>query len=684
MSLTARAADLGGGLRSLLDVDGFPARWNCGRWSFSLGWLHIVSDLVIFAAYLSIPLALAYFLIRRRDFPYPWLTALFAAFILSCGIGHALEALIFWHPVYRLAGVMKAITAVISWATVIAVIRILPRSLELPGIARLNLQLQGEIANRLLAEQELRRGSAESRKLALVASCTDNAVILTDSLGRVEWVNEGFTRITGYSPEEAIGRSPGSLLQGPGTDRATDEFMRERQRQGEGFLAEVLNYAKDGREYWLSIEVRPIHDEGGRLVHFMAIEADVTERKRAEAEVRDLNARLEQRLLRLDALHQVDLAIASSLDIHLILGIVLDQVRTQLRVDAAAVLLFDPNEQALAHGSSRGFRTDEIYASRLRLGEGHAGRAALEHRTVSIPDLSDISEPFLCPTLVEAEGFAAYFAVPLVAKGQVQGVLEVYHRGVLEPDPEWTAFLETLAGQAAVAIDNVSLFRDLQRALASLTLSYDATIEGWAKALDLRDKETEGHTRRVTEMSVRLAREMGIEGAELVQIRRGALLHDIGKLGIPDAILLKPGKLTDGEWGVMRRHPGYALEWLSPVAFLRPALDIPYCHHEKWDGTGYPRGLAGEQIPASARLFAAVDVWDALRSDRPYRVGWAEGRVVEHLRSLAGTHLDPAVVKAFLRLLTGLGPGSSPAAQTGAPVDGTSPVMSRASASGLP
>jgi len=179
--------------------------------------------------------------------------------------------------------------------------------------------------------------------------------------------------------------------------------------------------------------------------------------------------------------------------------------------------------------------------------------------------------------------------------------------------------------------------------------------------LNLRDKETEAHPRRVTALTLELARVLGADEADLIHIRRGALLHDIGKLGIPDAILHKPEPLTAEEWEVMRHHPTYAYEWLAPIPDLRPALDIPYCHHERWDGTGYPRGLAGEQIPLSARIFAVVDIWDALRFDRPYRGAWSEADVREHLRSLAGTHLDPRVVATFLKLTS----GSEPAADRG-------------------
>jgi HD-GYP domain-containing protein (c-di-GMP phosphodiesterase class II) len=245
----------------------------------------------------------------------------------------------------------------------------------------------------------------------------------------------------------------------------------------------------------------------------------------------------------------------------------------------------------------------------------------------------------------------AYYATPLIAKGQIKGVLEVYHRAPLVLDADWVAFYETMAGQAAIAIDNAELFENLQRANFELTLAYDTTLEGWVHALDLRDKETEGHTQRVADMTLRLAESMGVKDESLVHVRRGVLLHDIGKMGIPDSILLKPGPLSEPEWEIMRRHPIYAHELLSPIQFLRKALDIPYCHHEKWDGAGYPRGLIGERIPLVARIFAVVDVWDALSSDRPYRKAWEREQVLEYIRSQAGLHFDPLVVEQFFRLL---------------------------------
>ena len=343
------------------------------------------------------------------------------------------------------------------------------------------------------------------------------------------------------------------------------------------------------------------------------------------------------------------MTITASLDLRVTFDVLLDQVVNQMHVDAAAVLMLTPSLSVLEYAAGRGFRSSAITRAHVRLGEGYAGRAALERRTVAVPNLRQATGELSKALRLSEEGFQAYYGVPLVAKGNVKGVLELFHRAPLAPDPEWLDFLETLAGQAAIAIDDAELFDRLQRSNDELTVAYDTTLEGWSRALDLRDKETEGHTRRVTEMTLRLARAAGtLDEDELVNVRRGALLHDIGKMGIPDSILLKPGPLTDEEWVVMRKHPVYAYELLMPIPFLRSALDIPYCHHEKWDGTGYPRGLRDELIPLAARLFAVVDVWDALRSDRPYRPGWPEDKVREHIRAGAGAHFEPRAVEIFL------------------------------------
>jgi len=255
--------------------------------------------------------------------------------------------------------------------------------------------------------------------------------------------------------------------------------------------------------------------------------------------------------------------------------------------------------------------------------------------------------------LFQREGFDSYYGVPLTAKGKIKGVLELFVRGPFEPDHEWEHFVRTIATQAAIAIDNASMFEDLERSNLELSLAYDTTLEGWAKALELRDRETEGHARRVVELTLQLGRAMGVGGMDMVHLRRGALLHDVGKMGVPDRILQKTGSLDDEDWEIMRRHPVYSFEWLSPISYLRPALDIPHYHHERWDGSGYPEGLVGEQIPLAARIFAIIDVWDALLSDRPYRKAWSREKTKKYIKSQSGKHFDPKVVEVFLELIKG-------------------------------
>lgn len=359
----------------------------------------------------------------------------------------------------------------------------------------------------------------------------------------------------------------------------------------------------------------------------------------------------QRRLERLAAFRNIDTAIANSLDLRLVLDVLLDQVINQLKVDAAAVLLYEPYSQSLEFAAVRGFRTSALQHTSLRLGDGFAGRAALERRIIHVPDLQRGQTDFLRSPQFKNECFVTYFGVPLVSKGDVKGVLEIFQRSSLNPNAEWLDFLKVLAGQAAIAIDNATLYQNLQRSNVELTLAYDTTLEGWSRALELRDVETEGHCRRVSAMTIDLASALDVDEGELVHVRRGALLHDIGKMAIPDSILKKPSSLSDQEWKIMRQHPVYACELLSPISYLRKAMDIPCFHHEKWDGTGYPQGLKGEQIPLAARIFAVVDVWDALNSDRPYRKAWPEEKVIDYIKEQSGKHFDSRVVKAFLELV---------------------------------
>jgi putative nucleotidyltransferase with HDIG domain len=248
-----------------------------------------------------------------------------------------------------------------------------------------------------------------------------------------------------------------------------------------------------------------------------------------------------------------------------------------------------------------------------------------------------------------ARSLISLLYVPLMLDGSAVGTVIVGSTTIVHDfgDDE-VALCRTLSAQIALAIANARLYEQAHRAAEELSHAYDATLEGWSLALEMRDAETLGHTERSARLAVDLAASLGMPDSELPHVRRGALLHDIGKMVVPDAVLNKPGPLDDEEWVVMRKHPEYAHEFLSRIEYLRPALDIPCSHHERWDGTGYPNRLSGEQIPLAARVFAVIDVYDALTSDRPYRDAWTQEAALNYLRANAGTQFDPRVVELFL------------------------------------
>lgn len=358
---------------------------------------------------------------------------------------------------------------------------------------------------------------------------------------------------------------------------------------------------------------------------------------------------------RLAALHQIDLALSGSFDTELIIDTLLDQVVNQLHARASDILLLDPSTQILRLAASKGLDESKIKNKNQQVGKCLAGTAVTVKSIIYIADLSTSGGWPEIRSMLNVNQKISYYAVPLIIKDTILGALEVYLEQTITPDRKWLEFLEMLTGHAAIAIDDAELFRNLQKSNLELTEAYEATIGGWSHALDLRDKETEGHTQRVTELTVKLARFLNVDETEIDHIRRGALLHDIGKMGIPDSILLKPGPLTPDEWIIMKKHPMLAFEMLSPIHYLKKAIEIPYCHHEKWNGSGYPRQLKGEDIPQSARIFAVVDVWDAVTSDRPYRAAWDAVKAMTYILSESGSHFEPKVVDAFVKMMWGKG-----------------------------
>jgi putative nucleotidyltransferase with HDIG domain len=346
---------------------------------------------------------------------------------------------------------------------------------------------------------------------------------------------------------------------------------------------------------------------------------------------------------------EITRAISSSLELSTVLTTVVRLTAELIGADAGAIALLEPDGNSVCYPYLYNL-PEHLNQQPAARGSGLAWEVITTRHPRLVPSYAHY--PNALAEWVQA-GICAAVSVPILSGQECAGALTLFS---LTPGKTFSdrdqCLAESVGQQAAIAMNNAALYDSVQRAHAELALAYDATLEGWARALELRDRETVGHSQRVTNMTLRLAHTIGIRGVnDLVHLRRGALLHDIGKMGISDSILLKPGPLTPEEWAIMRKHPVYAYEMLGSIPSLCQSLSIPYCHHEKWDGTGYPRGLKGEAIPLDARLFAVVDVWDALCSDRPYHKAWPIGKTVDYIRTQAGMHFDSEIVKVFLDII---------------------------------
>jgi putative nucleotidyltransferase with HDIG domain len=369
-----------------------------------------------------------------------------------------------------------------------------------------------------------------------------------------------------------------------------------------------------------------------------------------------VNAHLQVRQSQLGALMGVGRTINSSLGLGQVLEEVMDTLIALMRAERGFLMLRESNGELLV-SMARGIAHNNVDEEILKVSNTIMRKVAASGESILTTNAQQ-DPRFENQVSVAAYQLRSILCAPLKIKNDLIGVIYVdnrAHAGIFRESD--LALINAFADQAAVAIDNARLFENLKRsnfqleaANLELQIAYEATLNGWVRALDMRDKETEGHTQRVTILTQKLARCMGVDDDDMVHVTRGALLHDIGKMAIPDGILLKPGPLTDDERKLIQKHPVYAYEMLSPIEFLRSAIDIPYCHHEKWDGTGYPRGLKGEDIPFAARIFPVIDVWDALTSDRPYRKGLPQNVVLEHIQADSGKHFDPRVVNAFMEM----------------------------------
>jgi PAS domain S-box-containing protein len=443
-------------------------------------------------------------------------------------------------------------------------------------------------------------------------------------------LNGAASKMLGYTREEMLQLTP--IMLEPYTPK--DQI---RSRQSELRLKGTLDYEtillhKNGHPVFTEFTAQYIEYEGKPAI--MNVVRDITDRTQREKELRaiaSLSATLRSAPSRVE-----------------MLPVIVEQLSHILNCDSILFQIIDEQTQDAVVEGAYGEWSATIGSHQ----PDNTGLNAVLRETM-VPYLNNNikSDPrFITLENVNNDDIIATAGVPLVAQDQVIGFL--WMGGKKEIAESEVRLLTAVADIAANAIYRSTLHERTLMHAVNLSQAYDSTLEGWAHALELRDQETEGHARNVVKKTVELARKMGMTENELEHVRRGALLHDIGKMGIPDSVLLKPGTLNDREWEIMRRHPEYAYNLMQPIAYLHPALDIPYCHHEKWDGSGYPRGLKGEEIPLVARIFAIVDVWDALMSNRPYRKAWRKEQAIEYLREQAGKHFDPQVVKVFFEMMT--------------------------------
>lgn len=355
----------------------------------------------------------------------------------------------------------------------------------------------------------------------------------------------------------------------------------------------------------------------------------------------------------LSTLLRVGSALASTLELSEVLQISIESATDLVHLDTGAIYILE--NEALYLGATTP-KLPPQFPDELRLAQlndhPHIKEAISTRAPVYLDDARTASLSPAEKVIVDSRHLVSILYFPLLLKEKAIGAFIVGTTRTIHQFTEKEIDLcYILSFQVALAIANGQLYKNAQQAIVDLTQAYDATLEGWSRVLDMRDHVTDEHTHRVADLTVVLASRMGIPEADLGHIRRGALLHDIGKMGIPDAILQKPDVLSDTEWTIMQTHPDLAYKLLSNIDYLAPAVDIPYCHHEKWNGTGYPRRLRGEEIPLAARIFAVVDVFDALTSSRPYRKAWKREDALAYIKEQSGKHFFPKAVKAFLKML---------------------------------
>lgn len=478
------------------------------------------------------------------------------------------------------------------------------------------------------------------------------AAVILDIDGRIIFCNDYLANISGWQPQDLTGRYWCSQFvpeeQQPECRKEIAEAARTGRITAHEDTPLVLRNGSTRTFNWSNTL---LVSEDEQVAGIVRIGEDVTEQRKSEALLRESLRQTRLHLSRLNALRNIDAAITSSMDTPQKLEHVLATIQESLDVDAVDILRLDQGANTLVPIAVRDLPKDAFKSQPYLLSDPVLMALRENNQPLMLHNQANDNLPqWTKMRLVDDTWIEFYGAAPMISGSRLIGVLEVFARQSLETDEGWLEHFKSMALQAAITLENDEMVQGIQRANLELAQAYEGTLLGWARALELRDKETRGHSERMMELTMRLGRRLGMNTQQLEDIARGVLLHDIGKMGVPDYILHKPGPLTEEEWVVMRQHPQFAYNLLKNIPYLAGALEVAYCHHEHWDGSGYPRGLKGEEIPFNARIFTIVDVWDALTHDRPYRPAWPEEEALNYIRSKAGSEFDPALVEAFIKM----------------------------------